>query len=145
MIQKQNTQALLHIAYWLGAGIDFLVAIAMLFPSLTGLAFGFPAFTPGPAYRYAMGMGASLMLGWTVLLIWADNDPLARKGILIITVFPVITGISATVLQAYLSGWISLQNAVMTWLLQSLLSIFFTFSYSRAVRYQRSRETINHL
>jgi hypothetical protein len=61
-----------------------------------------------------------------------------------ITVFPVIAGISATVLQAYLSGWITLQKAVMTWLLQSLLIIFFTFSYIRAVRTQRSRETINN-
>ena len=37
-------------------------------------------FAPGADYRYAMGMGASLMLGWTALLIWADRKPIERRG-----------------------------------------------------------------
>jgi len=44
-------------------------------------------------YRHSMGLAASLMLGWTFLLIWADQKPVERKGILLLTIFPVISGL----------------------------------------------------
>ena len=34
---------------------------------------GIDDFRPGVEYRYAMSIGASLMLGWTALLVWADR------------------------------------------------------------------------
>jgi hypothetical protein len=48
-----------------------------------------------PAYRFAMGIAASLMTGWTLLLLWAALEPIGRRGVLLLTVFPVITGIVA--------------------------------------------------
>ncbi len=33
------------------------------------------------------------MIGWTVLLLWADRKPVERKGVLVITVFPVVIGL----------------------------------------------------
>jgi hypothetical protein len=135
-MNKQNAIFWLRISYWTGAIIDALVALAMLFPRFTGLAFGYTA-SPSPAYRYAMGMGASLMLGWTVLLLWADQDPLARKGVLLITIFPVILGIAGATLFGVRVGFLPLKRAVSTWALQILLISLFSGSYLNAVRYQR--------
>jgi len=42
-----------------------------------------------------MRTGAPLMAGWTVLLLWADRQPLERRGVLPITVLPVIAGLMA--------------------------------------------------
>jgi amino acid transporter len=77
------------------------------------------------------------MLGWTVLLLWADQDPLARKGVLLITVFPVILGIVGTEIYSVASGFIPLGKMVPTWALQILLISLFSASYLNAVRYER--------
>ncbi len=51
----------------------------------------FPRFNPNSPERLAIMTGASLMLGWTILLLWADRKPIERKFILLLTFFPVIT------------------------------------------------------
>lgn len=56
--------------------------------------FGIEDFDPPVEHRYAMGLGASLMAGWTLLLIWADRKPVERRGVLPLTIFPVIFGIA---------------------------------------------------
>ena len=62
----------------------------MVFPPLFALNNGLINFNPGIEYRYAMGMGAPLMLGWTILLLWADRKPMERKDILLITLLVVL-------------------------------------------------------
>jgi len=78
-----------------------------------------------------------LMQGWTVLLLWAYQDPLARKGVLLITVFPVIAGIVGTEIYAVASEFISLNKMVPTWALQILLIFLFSASYLNASRYEQ--------
>jgi hypothetical protein len=80
---------LLRICYWIGAVADAISATVMLLPTVGGSMYGILDFNPGYEYRYAMGLGASLMLGWTFLLIWADKKPVERRGVLLLTVFPV--------------------------------------------------------
>ncbi len=53
---------------------------------------------------YPMGLGASLMFGWTVLLLWAYRRPMERRGVLLITIFPVIVGLFATGVWAAAAG-----------------------------------------
>ena len=55
----------LRISYWTGAVIDGLAALQMLVPALFAITNNLSNFQPDSAYIYAMGMGASLMLGWT--------------------------------------------------------------------------------
>lgn len=55
---------------------DGLMLLPMLLPSLGGRLFGLQQFFPGPDYRYAMNVAASLMLGWTLLLFWASWRPI---------------------------------------------------------------------
>jgi hypothetical protein len=58
----------LGISYWTGIFADGFATLRMLFPKIDH----------GPEYRYALGLGASLMLGWTFLLFWADRKPISN-------------------------------------------------------------------
>jgi hypothetical protein len=122
----------LRLSFWVGAVVDALAAVQMLYPPLFGFGMGLSGFDPGFDYRYAMGMGASLMLGWSVLLIWADRKPMERMGVLPLTVFPVIVGIAANELWGVLVGFAPVRVVLPIWALQLGLSILFIWSYWRA-------------
>ena len=123
----------LRFSYWAGAILDVLAVIQMIFPAVLAATSGRADFHPGADYFYAMGMGASLMLGWTVLLLWADRLPLGRRGVLPITVFPVITGMIINEGYAvWVSGFLSIGAVIPIWILQIVLSIVFLVSYFRA-------------
>ena len=109
----------LRISYWIGVIADGLAALRMLFPKNAY----------GVEYRYALGLGASLMLGWTFLLIWADRKPLERKGVLLLTVFPVITGLLLAEIYAVVSGMMSFGQMAPTGLILVGLMFLFSFSY----------------
>ena len=119
----------LRMSYWLGAIVDGFMVVPMLFPGFGGLVFGIDHFQPGVEYRYAMMIGASLMLGWTSLLIWADRKPVARKGVILITVVPVILGMVLAGFFAVTNGLIRLERMVPTWVLQAIITIVFLYSY----------------
>ena len=120
---------LLRICYWWGIITDALAAIVMLSPKLAGLVYGIPNFNPGSDYKYAMGIGASLMLGWTFVLFWADRKPVERKGILLLTIFPVVIGMLIANIYAVINGLIVVEKMIPTWMLQGLLTTFFIFTY----------------
>ncbi len=123
----------LRISFWAGAILDVLAAIQMLFPAVFAATGGLSNFHPGRDYSYAMGMGAALMLGWTVLLIWADRKPLERKGILPITVFPVIAGMVLNELYAVVaSGFLPFAAVIPIWIIQTILAFLMLGSYFRA-------------
>ena len=125
----------LRISYWTGAVIDGLAAIQMLVPAIFAATNRLPDFHPGPEYTYAMGMGTSLMLGWTVLLIWADRKPVERKGILIITIFPVIVGMITNEIWGVVNSHFLEGGAISpVWILQAVLIALFAFSYLNAGR-----------
>ena len=124
----------LRISFWVGAITDAVAGVAMLCPSLIAFAYGLDNFNPGAEYRYAMGLAAALMFGWTALLIWADRKPLERKGILLITVFPAIIGLMAAEAYAVKSGFISLGEMAPTWIYQAFLIWLFLYSYFKAGR-----------
>ncbi len=113
---------LLRISYWVGALADGLATFRMLNPKL---AFGVE-------YRYALGLGAALMLGWTFLLIWADRKPLERKGVLLLTVFPVLTGILMVEIYAVAAGLMTMEEMAPTGSFIMALIVLFSFSYFNA-------------
>lgn len=121
----------LRISFWVGAIADAIVGLLMLFPEAGAAIYGITDFKPGPDYRYAMGLAASLMLGWTVLLLWGDRRPVERRGVLLITVL-VIVGLASAGVYAVASGLIALPRMVPTWVLQAFLATLFSYSYLRA-------------
>ena len=62
-------ERILRAAFLVGAVTDALAILPMLMPPLANLLWSFK--DASGAYKFAMGYGASLMLGGTVLLIWA--------------------------------------------------------------------------
>jgi hypothetical protein len=130
-----------RISYWTGAIIDGLAALQLLVPNLFAAINRLPGFHPSLAYTYAAGMAASLMLGWTMLLLWANRRPLERKGVLLITIVPVILGLVVTEVWATWSGFLAAGALVPVWVLQAALCALFAFSYLQA----RSEERFSHI
>ncbi len=122
----------LRLSYWIGAITDGLAVIPLLLPKVGNFLFGRTDFVPGPEYRYAMGMAASLMLGWTLLLIWADRDPVARKGILPLTIFPVVFGIVIAQIYGVLNGFLAIERIIPPWIHLTVVSGLYIFSYFNA-------------
>jgi hypothetical protein len=123
----------LRISYWVGAVADALTLVPMLSPKAGGAMFGIEDFDPPIEYKYAMGLGASLMAGWTLLLVWADRKPLERKGVLPLTVFPVIFGITLSgALTLARSDLVQPKKMIPLFLNQAAISALFAYSYHKA-------------
>ncbi len=119
-------ERLLRIAFLTGAVTDALALVPMLVPSMAKLLWGFDDLTG--SYQFAMGYGASLMLGWTALLIWAYQRPLERRFVAALTVL-VIYGLLLTEIAAVYSGHLEAWRMVPTWCLQAVLLFLFTSAY----------------
>ena len=123
---------ILKLAFWIGAITDGLAAMIMIFPTLRIYIFGSDNVEITPAYRYSLGMGAALMVGWTVLLLWGSIKPVERRGLLVITVFPVISGIVVAQIYAVKSGYIDLSSMIPVWIHLTLISSLFLFAYYKS-------------
>ncbi|MFC1983086.1 hypothetical protein ACFLV5_04820 [Chloroflexota bacterium] len=65
---------------------------------------GNPDFDPDLQTRIIMGMGGSLMTGWTFLLLWAVREPIERRVVILLTAFPVVFGLFIVTLIWILGG-----------------------------------------
>ena len=112
----------LKASYVAGVLADGLVGVLMLIPNRMGET----------EFRIPMGLGASLMFGWTALLVWAYQKPFERKGVLLLTIFPVIFGLLATNVWAIAVGQIPAQRFVPPVVLCAGLIVLMGYSYWRA-------------
>lgn len=112
----------LRASYIAGAVADGLIGILMLLPVRMGET----------EFRYPMGLGASLMFGWTALLVWASRRPVERKGVLLLTIFPVISGLVVTGIWAVAAGHFALQKILPSTILGVALIVLMGFSYWKA-------------
>ena len=131
-MNEKQTILLIHIAYWVGIIADAISTIILLLPELAQSAFGLSDIPIGEEYLYISRMAASLMLGWTFLLFWADRKPVERRGILLLTIFPVVIGIMASGLFAVSSDFIQFQNILPLWIFNIILIIIYILSYLKA-------------
>jgi hypothetical protein len=112
----------LKASFLAGAVADAVIGILTLIPGRMGQA----------EFTYPMGLAATLMFGWTVLLLWGYRDPVARKGLLVITIFPVITGLMAAGLYAVAAGIFPAGRIVPTSILGIGLIVLMGYSYLAA-------------
>jgi hypothetical protein len=123
----------LRRSYRVGAIADALTLVPMLSSKAGGAMFGIEDFDPPVEYKYAMGLGASLMAGWTLLLIWADRKPVERKGVLPLTVFPVIFGIALTgAVTLAKSDLVKTRRMIPLFINQAAIAALFAYSYHNA-------------
>jgi hypothetical protein len=117
---------LLRVAFLAGALTDAFALLPMLFPSMARLLWGFEH--PSGAYVFAMGYGASLMLGWTLLLLWAYQRPLERRVVALLTLV-VIGGLVATEIVVVVRGELNPLRMLPTWVIQAALAGLFGKAY----------------
>ena len=112
----------LRVSYWSGAIADGVIAIRTMIPEIMGET----------EFRYAMGIATTLIIGWTCLLIWADRKPVERKGVLLLTVFPVISGLLITTTYAVATSTFPFERMVPLWIAGLGLIVLMSFSYYNA-------------
>lgn len=118
----------LRISYWIGALVDGAAAVLMYMPEAGRALYGVTDFQASADYRYAMRFGAALMVGWTLLLLWADRRPVERRGVLPLTVV-VIGGLASAGAYAVSADLVELAYMLPTWVLQLGLAALFVYSY----------------
>jgi hypothetical protein len=116
----------LRASYIVGAVADALIGILTLLPERMGET----------EFRYPMGLAATLMFGWTVLLLWAYREPMERKGVLVITIF-VIVGLLASGIWAVAAGHFPIQTIAPLAILGTALIVLMAFSYQKATIFVR--------
>lgn len=126
-MNKQIT--LLRTAYWYGAIVDAISIPPMLSPKLAAATFGIDGFDPPVEYRYAMYVGAALMAGWTVLLLWADRRPIERRGVLVLTVFPVVVGMLCASTYAGSTGFVGWARLIPMYLAPAVVVVLYLAAY----------------
>jgi hypothetical protein len=82
---------LLILSYWIGIVADAVATVLLSSPTLANLVLQPQPFEISEAYLYVLRIAGALMLGWTILLFWAQLKPVERADILLITLFPVVT------------------------------------------------------
>ena len=124
-VSVETAALLVRIAFLVGAITDGIAVIPMLSRRVGGALFGGDGSQNDATCRYAMGIGASLMTGWTLLLLWGAASPIERRGILLLTVFPVITGIVFATVIAARNRVVLFSRVVPLWIRLGFLSLFF--------------------
>jgi hypothetical protein len=119
-------ERLLRIVFIAGAVTDALALLPLLFPPMARMLWGFE--DASGAYRFATGYAAALMLGWTLLLLWAWRSPLERKAVALLT-NAVIAGLILAEVAAVLDGALPVSRVLPTWVLQAALLALFATAY----------------
>lgn len=110
---------LIKLPYWLGIAADALWAVALFSPRVFGLLTGRKGFTPDLEVQLIMGIGGTLMTGWTFLLIWALQDPIGRRAVILLTAFPVVFGLFLVALVGLIEG-----GTFNVWILAKTIVLF---------------------
>ena len=133
-MKEQKRMFLIKLAYWLGVAADALWAVALLFPLFFGILTGRPDFDPDLQTRLIMGMAGALITGWTFLLVWAVRNPIERRMVILLTAYPVVSGMFMVSLIDIVFG-----NYFVIWALikSTLLIVSMTISYILAGRMAR--------
>jgi hypothetical protein len=69
-----------------------------------------------------------LYFDWSFLVLWGYQKPVERRGLLLITIFPVIVGLMASSLYQLVSGAFELDRVIPYLLLGVALIFLFGFS-----------------
>jgi len=125
----QNQLRVLKTICWIGAVADAFWTLALLLPTVFMSVTGNTDLNPDFPTRLIMGIAASLMAGWTCLLVWTANNPVERRAIFLLTIFPVIAGLFIVTLVGILN-----RSSSTIWILLkcSLLACAMFYGYHTA-------------
>jgi peptidoglycan/LPS O-acetylase OafA/YrhL len=113
----------LRAVFLAGAVADAVALLPMLLPSFATLLWGLRDISD--SYQLAMRCAASLMFGWTLLLVWASRRPLERRVVAPLTLL-VVGGIVVSEIAG--AGVVDAWRVVPTWCLQAILLVLFAWA-----------------
>jgi len=132
--------SVIRAIYAAGAIFDAAIAALMLLPNALAMVVGLAEVPSRLSERVCLAMASSLLFGWTGLLIWGLRSPVERRGVLLLTVFPVIMGLALAVLAGWSGSYISTAGAAMIWSTQSLFGLLFVWAFLWTQRAAKRRE-----
>ncbi len=118
----------IKLSCWIGAVVDAVAALMLMIPELDARITGTALTNSALTYSVPTATAAALMWGWTVLLAWAAFKPLERHGVLVITIFPVLTGLMGYRLYGLISAQVDPARNIPILILQFGLMAIFSFS-----------------
>jgi hypothetical protein len=128
-----NRLVWVRLAYWAGIVADIVAALLMLVPRWDGRLFAVEIVC-NPIFGLGVRRGAALMVGWAVLLFWADRKPVERKDVLLITVCPVVLGYISYLGYALLAGFTSPRQVIPSLIIEIMFIALFAVGYLNARR-----------
>ena len=129
-----NRKLLIRITLWWAIIADLFETIRMIIPKIFLATTGINVQVTDD-FRFALLYGAPVMLGWTIILFWADRKPIERSGIFICLI-PVIIGYFIVEIIGIQIGILGLNKTFPSFILQSiLLGLSITsFYFARKIR-----------
>jgi hypothetical protein len=128
-VSIETVTLLARVAFLVGALTDGLAILPMLSRRIGMALFGGDSSRNDTRYRYAMGIGASLMAGWTLLLLWGAVRPIERRDLLLLTVCPVIAGIFVATVVAAQRGVFKVSRVIPLLIHLGVVSIYYVIIY----------------
>ncbi len=129
----------IKILFYVGAAVDVLAILPLLFPEIAQSGFGLESHKVSDDYMYVSRMAASLMLGWAFLLFWGGFKPIERKGLLLITLFPVVFGVFISSILLVKSGYVEVKYLFSLWGYYVLLIPAYIYGYISASKIERNK------
>ena len=129
---------LLITSYWIGIIADAIATVLLFSPTVADIVLQPTPFERTPVHLYVSRVAGALMLGWTVLLFWAQRKPVERADILLITLFPVVTILAGAAFLVARSGWISTSGMMPMFVLYAVAYCTFIPSYVWALKQRKT-------
>jgi hypothetical protein len=129
---------LLITSYWIGIVADAAATLMLFSPTFANVILRTQPFEVTPMYLYVSRVAGALMLGWTVLLFWAQLKPIERAGILLITLFPVVTVLAGAAVLVAKSDQIPVSSMMPMFVLYGVAYCTFIPAYLWAKRQHKS-------
>jgi len=124
----------LKACFYLGVAADLVATIPLIFPDVAAAMFGLKGIPFTNDYLYVSRIGASLMLGWTFLLLWGSFQPIERRTILLLTLCPVLIGLFMASVLFAASGFVEVQYVIPLWIFYAIVIPLYVVAYSVANR-----------
>ncbi len=133
-IVSSRMKRLLIISYWIGIVADAMATVLLFSPTIANSVLQPQPFEISEAYLYVSRIAGALMLGWTILLFWAQLKPIERADILLITLFPVVSVLAIAGVLVAKTNQISISNLLPMFVLYFVVYCTFIPSYIWARR-----------
>lgn len=118
---------IIKITLWWGIVADLFETIRLILPQFF-IKTSSATLSLNDDLKFALLYGAPVMLGWTIILFWASQKPIDRRGVFL-CLMPVIISYFIVEIIGIKLEILSLNQNIPTFIFQSILLILTIISY----------------